>query len=87
MVHEEGYEVERQPGGALQFRWPDGRIIPEVPPPSTVPADPVAALRARHEQNGLALHPRTAIPDWRGEPFDLGYAIDVLHPRARWRQV
>ena len=41
---------------------------------------------ARHEQNGLALHPRTAIPDWRGEPFDLGYAIDVLHPRALKRQ-
>ena len=86
-VHEEGYQVERQPGGALQFRRPDGRIIPDVPPPSAVPADPVAALRARHEQNGLALHARTAIPDWRGEPFDLGYAIDVLHPRARWRQL
>jgi len=86
-VHEEGYHVERQPGGALQFRRPDGRIFPDVPPPSAVPADPVAALRARHEQNGLVLHPRTAIPDWRGEPFDLGYAIDVLHPRARWRQV
>jgi hypothetical protein len=86
-VHEEGYQVERQPGGALQFRRPDGRTIPDVPPPSTVPADPVAAMRARHEQNGLALHPQTAIPDWRGEPLDLGYAIDVLHPRARWRQV
>jgi uncharacterized protein DUF222/HNH endonuclease len=86
-VHEEGYQVERQPGGALQFRRPDGRIIPDVPPPSAVPADPVGAMRARHEQNGLALHPRTAIPDWRGEPLDLGYAIDVLHPGARWRQV
>ena len=86
-VHEEGYQVERQPGGALQFRRPDGRIIQDVPPPSTVPADPVAAMRARHEQNGLALHPQTAMPDWRGEPLDLGYAIDVLHPRARWRQV
>ena len=86
-VHEEGYQVERQPGGALQFRRPDGWIIPEVPPPSAVPADPVAAMRARHEQNGLALHPRTAIPDWRGEPLDVGYAIDVLHPRARWRQL
>ena len=86
-VHEEGYQVERQPRGALQFRRPDGRIIPDVPPPSAVPADPVAAMRARHEQNGLALHPRTAIPDWRGEPLDVGYAIDVLHPRARWRQL
>jgi len=43
-------------------------------------------MRARHEQNGLVLHPQTAIPDWRGKPFDLGYAIDVLHPRALKRQ-
>jgi hypothetical protein len=85
-VHEEGYQVERQPDGALAFRWPDGRIIPDVPLPPAVPTDPVTALRARHEQNGLVLHPQTAIPDWRGEPFDLGYAIDVLHPRALKRQ-
>jgi hypothetical protein len=81
-VHEEGYRVERLLDGALQFRWPDGRIIPDVPLPPAVPADPVAVMRARHERNGLALHPQTAMPDWRGEPFDLGYAIDVLHPRA-----
>jgi 5-methylcytosine-specific restriction endonuclease McrA len=82
-VHEEGYQVERRPDGALQFRRPDGRIIRDVPLPPAVPTDPVAVMRARHEQNGLALHPRTAIPDWRGEPLDVGYAIDVLHPRAR----
>jgi len=82
-VHEEGFHLERQPDGALQFRWPDGRIMHEVPLLPAVPTDPVAVLRARHEQNGLVLHPQTAIPDWRGESFDLGYAIDVLHPRAR----
>jgi hypothetical protein len=81
-VHEEGYQVERRPDGALQFRWPDGRIIHDVPLAAAVAADPVAVMRARHAQDGLALHPRTAMPDWRGEPFDLGYAIDVLHPRA-----
>jgi len=85
-VHEEGYQVERHPDGALQFRRPDGRIIHDVPLPAAVPTDPVAVMRVRHEQNGLALHPRTAIPDWRGEPLDVGYAIDVLHPRARRMQ-
>jgi Domain of unknown function (DUF222)/HNH endonuclease len=85
-VHEEGYQVERQPDGALQFRWPNGRIMHDVPLPPAVPRDPVAVMRARHEQNGLALHPRTAIPDWRGEPLDVGYAIDVLHPQARRAQ-
>src|SRR2546423_134211 len=32
-VHEEGYQVERQPDGELRFRRPDGRVLPEVPPP------------------------------------------------------
>jgi len=81
-VHEEGYGVERLPDGELRFRRPDGRIVPEVPRPPEVPADPVAALRARHEANGFVLHARTAMPGWLGEPLDVGYAIDVLHPLA-----
>ena len=30
-VHEEGYQVDRQPDGALQFRRPDGRPLPGGP--------------------------------------------------------
>src|SRR5262249_21953039 len=85
-VHEEGFQVERQLDGALHFKRPDGSIIPDVPLPSNLPADPVGAMRARHEQNGLALYARTAIPVWRGEPPDVGYAIVVLHPRALKRK-
>ena len=81
-VHEEGYQVDRQPDGALRFRRPDGRPLPEVPPPVAMPADPVQALRARHDAQGLRLHARTACPGWLGEPLDLGWAIDVLHPLA-----
>ena len=81
-VHEQGYQVDRQPDGALRFRRPDGRPLPEVPPPAVVPADPVRALRARHEAQGLRLHARTACPGWLGERLDLGWAIDVLHPLA-----
>ena len=29
------------------------------------------------------LHARTAVPGWFGERLDVGYAIDVLHPRAQ----
>jgi len=82
-VHEEGYQVEREPDGALRFRRPDGRPLPEVPAPAPVPADPVAALRARHEAEGLRLHARTTRPSWQGERLDLGYAISVLHPLAQ----
>jgi len=81
-VHEEGYQVDRQPDGALQFRRPDGRPLPEVPPPAAVPADPVEALRAQHDAQGLRLHARTTCPSWLGERLDLGYAIAVLHPLA-----
>src|ERR671919_84552 len=81
-VHEEGYQVHRQPDGELQFRRPDGRILPEVPPPAEVPGDPVEIIRARHEAAGLALHARTATPGWMGERLDVGWAIDVLHPLA-----
>src|SRR5256712_4957377 len=81
-VHEEGYYIERQPDGTLRFRRPDGRSLPDVPLPVTVPADPVQALKTRHEVQGLRLHARTACPAWLGESLDVGWAIDVLHPLA-----
>ena len=81
-VHEEGYQVERQPDGELRFRRPDGRPLPDIPPPPGIPDDPVKALRGRNEAAGLRLHARTTCPGWLGEPLDVGWAIDVLHPRA-----
>jgi len=85
-VHEEGYQVDRQPDGALSFRRPDGRPLPEVPTPAAVPDDPVEALRARHAAQGLRLHARTACPSWLGERLDLGWAIGVLHPLTNPRR-
>jgi hypothetical protein len=82
-VHEEGYQVARGSDGTLRFRRPDGRPLPEVPPPAAVPADPVETLRACHDSVGLRLDARTACPGWLGERLDLGWAIDVLHPRAQ----
>jgi 5-methylcytosine-specific restriction endonuclease McrA len=82
-VHEEGYQVARLPDGALQFRRPDGRPLPDVTPPVAVPADPVTALHARHDAQGLRIYPRTSCPGWLGERLDVGWAIDVLHPLAQ----
>jgi hypothetical protein len=56
--------------------------VPEVPPSASVPADPVGALRARHDAEGLRVSARTACPGWLGERLDVGWAIDVLHPLA-----
>jgi 5-methylcytosine-specific restriction endonuclease McrA len=81
-VHEEGYRVERRPDGELAFRRPDGQPLPDVPTPPMIPDDPVQALRARNEAAGLHLHARTTCPGWQWERLDVGYAIDVLHPRA-----
>jgi len=81
-VHEEGYQVDRQTDGELRFRRPDGQLLTEVPQLPEVPNDPVETLRARHEAQGLRIHPQTATPGWLGEPLDVGYAIDVLHPLA-----
>ncbi|HEX9822683.1 MAG TPA: hypothetical protein VGD07_24045 [Methylomirabilota bacterium] len=57
-------------------------MFPDVPPPSPVPGDAVGVIRAQHDAQDLALHPRTAMPGWLGERLDVGWAIDVLHPRA-----
>jgi 5-methylcytosine-specific restriction endonuclease McrA len=81
-VHEEGYQIERMPDGALQFRRPNGWLLPDVPPAAAVPADPVGTLRAQHAAQGLRVHARTTCPGWLGERLDLGWAIDVLHPLA-----
>ena len=81
-VHEERYQIERLPDGGLQFRRPNGWLLPDVPPPAAVPADPVGALEARHAAEGLRLDARTGCPKWLGERLDVGWAIGVLHPRA-----
>jgi 5-methylcytosine-specific restriction endonuclease McrA len=81
-VHEDGYQLARQPDGELEFRHPDGRLLPEVPPRPEVPDDPVGALRARHDAEGLVVHAYTATPGWLGERLNVAYAIDVLHPLA-----
>jgi len=81
-VHEEGYQLACLPDGALEFRRPNGWLLPEVPPAAAVPADPVGALRAHHVAEGLHLHARTGLARWLGEPLDVGWAIGVLHPLA-----
>jgi 5-methylcytosine-specific restriction endonuclease McrA len=81
-VHEEGYQVDRQPDGELRFRRPDGRVIPNVPCSPEAPTDPVGTVKTHNDEAGVVVGPRTATPAWQGERLDVGYAIDVLHPLA-----
>jgi 5-methylcytosine-specific restriction endonuclease McrA len=81
-VHEEGYRVSRESDGTLEFRRPDGRRLPDVPPAIPVATDPIQTLHAQHVALGFRLHARTACPGWLGERLDVEWALDVLHPRA-----
>ena len=81
-VHEEGYQVVRKPDDTFQFRRPDGAEIPDVPPSAAVADDPVEAVRAENEALQVPITARTAWARWGGERLDVGWAIDVLHPRA-----
>jgi hypothetical protein len=81
-IHEGGYCVERRADGELRFLRPDGRVLPDVPAFHAVPDDPVRTLRVVNGAAGLRLTASTLRPSWAGERLDVGYAIDVLHPRA-----
>ena len=81
-MHEEGFQVARQPNGTLVFRRPDGRPLPDVPEPAAVPANPTDTLHVQNDAAGVQINARTTTPGWQGERLDVGYAISVLHPRA-----
>jgi hypothetical protein len=81
-VHEEGFQVERQPDGELCFRRPDGTVIAQIPAMPPMPSDPAAELRERNAADGIHIDAQTSKPGWLGERLDLGYAIGVLHPAA-----
>jgi len=44
--------------------------------------DAEANVRAWNTAAGVTIHAHTATPGWDGRGLDVGWAIDVLHPRA-----
>jgi Domain of unknown function (DUF222)/HNH endonuclease len=81
-VHEDGFHVERLADGELEFRRPDGRVLAHAPAAPFVAADGGATLTVRNAAAGIEIDGHTLRPSWTGERLDVGYAIDVLHPRA-----
>ena len=65
-VHEEGYQVERLPDGELEFRRPDGRVIPNVPRPPKAPTDPVGTVKTHNDEAGVVVGPAPQLHDGRG---------------------
>ena len=81
-VHEEGFRVRVDAGGALTFLRPDGRSLPESPAAPAWEGPALAPVDGRLAAEGISIDADSA-PRWQGEPLDLGWAIDVLwRPRA-----
>ena len=81
-VHEDGYQIEREPDDELCFRRPDGRVLPHMPARAELPENPIETVRAQNDARAPHIDARTSMPGWQGERLDVGYAISVLHPLA-----
>ena len=76
LVHEEGFQVKRLPGGDVEFRNPHGLLVPHAPEPPRQPIDPFAALLKQLDDGGIIVDPYTGTPHWDGTPPDLGLAVE-----------
>ena len=79
LVHDRGYLIAAQPGGAFAFFRPDGTGIP--PSPALPP--PGGTIGDCHDSD---ITPDTIIPPWYGERLDLDYAIYTCFANARSQQ-
>ncbi len=73
LVHEEGFGLNRDTGGAINFSLPDGKVIPSGP--DTRFSGNVVALRIQNKEKGLDITPDTLIPMWCGEKMDHQMAV------------
>ncbi len=69
-VHEEGFTVRLDAGGAAEFRWPDGRPLPAAPAVPGWTGLPLAPTAERLRSAGIRLGPDTATPVGGGGRLD-----------------
>jgi hypothetical protein len=60
LVHEEGFTLALRADGDVEFRRPDGRLLPAAPLPPPCPIDPVEALIKRLEDGAIVVDPYAA---------------------------
>jgi hypothetical protein len=73
-VHEEGFRIERDAAGSLQFYHPNGCDIPNVPAAPTLQTD----LVTLHEAEGVSVNDDTLVTFASGEVLDLDMAVLTL---------
>jgi hypothetical protein len=80
-VHEEGWTVTWGTEGNAVFTRPSGVRLETAPAaPRWHDTSPLAPTNARLIAAGIVIGPQTSRPNWCGERFDVGWAIDVLRP-------
>jgi hypothetical protein len=75
LVHEGGFTAQHTAAGGVRFCRPDGRTIPERPPPTT-PQGP--GVPEQNRLHGIPITPDTSRPLSAGDPLDYGMAIEGL---------
>lgn len=75
LLHEGGYGIERGAQGALHFRRPDGRLVPNAPARHVGQRE---ELEHRNRRRGLDLTDETCVPEIVDDRFDLHAVVDDL---------
>lgn len=81
-VHQDGFQVTRRPDGELEFRDRNGWVLPQVPASPKLTGNSEEVLRGANDAAGVKVDSTTLKSDWDGTRLNLGWAIDVMHPRA-----
>ncbi len=76
-VHEEGFSMKLAEG-EVSFYWPDGRPMLQAPAAPILAGEPLELLLRLLERQGIKVDDSSGLPDWDGESFDLGWAVDAL---------
>lgn len=81
LLHEGGFRMRRSRGNVFVFRRPDGRRMPDCPPPPRLPRAGGSAAGGAGRGGGAGrrpLRPDACVPRWSGERFHLDLCVDVL---------
>jgi len=76
LVHEGGFDCEKDASGNVVFRDSDGKVIPVTGPISRYRGNDISNLQEILEDRYI--DSKTVIPEWHGEDMDRGLAIEML---------
>ena len=82
LVHEGGFDVQRDGDGAFRFVSPQGWTVRPPPPPGPSSPDVIVG---RNDTLGLAIDGKTATARWDGQPVD--YDQGIMVAMASWPSI